>query len=104
MLRKKSDSKQLPPGITPEGMLNKLTMKAFVVANKQLDDGTIAPSTLNALLRFGTAERELQLEAMKSNKKLSDSKIELIESEVKGKGDSEAVIAAIRGYAPSEEL
>ena len=41
---------------------------------------------------------------MRSNKKLSDSKIELIESEVKGKGDSEAVIAAIRGYAPSEEL
>lgn len=104
MVRKKNDSKQLPPGITPEGMLNKLTMKAFFVANQQLDDGTIAPSTLNALLRFGTAERELQLEAMKSNKKLSDSKIELIESEVKGKGDSEAVIAAIRGYAPSEEL
>lgn len=104
MVRKKSDSKQLPPALTPEGMLDKLTKKAFDVANKQLDDGTIAPSTLNALLRFGTAERELQLEAMKSNKKLSDSKIELIESEVKGKGDSEAVISAIRGYAPSEEL
>jgi hypothetical protein len=104
MVRKKSDSKQLPPALTPEGMLDKLTKKAFDVANRQLDDGTIAPSTLNALLRFGTAERELQLEAMKSNKKLSDSKIELIESEVKGKGDSEAVIAAIRGYAPSEEL
>lgn len=104
MVRKKNDSKQLPPALTPEGMLDKLTKKAFDVANRQLDDGTIAPSTLNALLRFGTAERELQLEAMKSNKKLSDSKIELIESEVKGKGDSEAVIAAIRGYAPSEEL
>lgn len=104
MVRKKSDSKQLPPALTPEGMLDKLTKKAFDVANRQLDDGTIAPSTLNALLRFGTAERELQLEVMKSNKKLSDSKIELIESEVKGKGDSEAVIAAIRGYAPSEEL
>ena len=104
MARKKNDSKQLPPALTPEGMLDKLTKKAFDVANRQLDDGTIAPSTLNALLRFGTAERELQLEAMKSNKKLSDSKIELIESEVKGKGDSEAVIAAIRGYAPSEEL
>lgn len=104
MVRKKSDSKQLPPALTPEGILDKLTKKAFDVANRQLDDGTIAPSTLNALLRFGTAERELQLEAMKSNKKLSDSKIELIESEVKGKGDSEAVIAAIRGYAPSEEL
>lgn len=104
MVRKKSDSKQLPPALTPEGMLDKLTKKAFDVVNRQLDYGTIAPSTLNALLRFGTAERELQLEAMKSNKKLSDSKIELIESEVKGKGDSEAVIAAIRGYAPSEEL
>lgn len=104
MVRKKSDSKRLSPALTPEGMLDKLTMKAFHLANQQLDDGTIAPSTLNALLRFGTAERELQLETMRSNKKLSDSKIELIESEVKGKGDSEAVIAAIRGYAPSEEL
>ena len=57
MVRKKSDSKQLPPALTPEGMLDKLTKKAFDVANRQLDDGTIAPSTLNALLRFGTAER-----------------------------------------------
>lgn len=104
MARKKSDSKPLPPGLTPEGMLNKLTMKAFVVANKQLDDGTIAPSTLNALIKYGTVEREVELENLRAKKKLSDSKIELIESEVKGKGDSEAVIAAIRGYAPSEEL
>ena len=50
MARKRSDAKILSPGLTPEGMLNKLTIKAFDLANKQLDDGTIAPSTLNALL------------------------------------------------------
>ena len=44
------------------------------------------------------------MEQLKAKKKLNESKISLIDSEVKGKGDSEAVIAAIRGYAPSEEL
>ena len=47
----------------------------------------------------------LQLDEQRSIlRDLSYSKIELLNSEVKGKGDSEEVIRAIRGYAPSETL
>lgn len=82
----------------------KLTKKAFDLAERQLDNGTIAPSTLNALLKYGTVENELQLESLRTKNKLDSSRVSLIDSEVKGKGDSQEVINAIRGYMPSEEL
>jgi len=47
--------------LTPDGRMQKLTKKAFDLAEKQLADGTIAPSTLNALLRYGTIENEPSL-------------------------------------------
>lgn len=102
--RRNNSDIEIRQALTPEGRMNQLTKKAFDLAERQLEDGTIAPSTLNALLRYGTIENELQLENMRAKKKLNDSKISLIESEVKGKGDSEEVIRAIRGYAPSEAL
>lgn len=106
MPRKKNnnDDYVIRQAFTPEGRMQQLTKKAFDLAEKQLQDGTIAPSTLNAILRYGTIESELQLENLKAKKRLNESKVSLIDSEVKGKGDSEAVIAAIRGYAPSEAL
>lgn len=106
MPRKKNnnDDYVIRQAFTPEGRMQQLTKKAFDLAEKQLQDGTIAPSTLNALIRYGTLESEIQLENLKAKKRLNESKVNLIDSEVKGKGDSEAVIAAIRGYAPSEAL
>nr|DAT16907.1 MAG TPA: hypothetical protein [Caudoviricetes sp.] len=102
--KKNKDDYLIRQAFTPEGRMQQLTKQAFDLAERQLQDGTIAPSTLNALLRYGTIENEIQLENLKAKKKLNESKISLIDSEVKGKGDSEAVIAAIRGYAPSESL
>ena len=55
-------------------------------------EGTIAPSTLNVLLKAGTIENELALENLRTRSKLNSSKVELIETDVKGKGDSEEVI------------
>lgn len=104
MSRRRNNAVIPRQALTPDGRMQKLTKKAFDLAEKQLADGTIAPSTLNALLRYGTIENELQLENLRSKKTLNDSKIELLNSEVKGKGDSEEVIRAIRGYAPSETL
>ena len=102
--KKNKDEYLIRHALTPEGRMQQLTNQAFDLAEKQLQDGTIAPSTLNALLRHGTIESEIQLENLRAKKKLNESKINLIDSEIKGKGDSEAVIAAIRGYAPSESL
>ena len=102
--KKNNDDFIIRQAFTPEGRMQQLTKKAFDLAEKQLQDGTIAPSILNVLLRHGTIENELQLENLKSKNRLNESKVNLIDSEVKGKGDSEAVIAAIRGYAPSEAL
>jgi len=84
--------------------MQQLTAKAFDLAEKQLLEGTIAPSTLNVLLKAGTIESELALENLRTRNKLNSSKVELIETDVKGKGDSEEVINAIRGYKPSVHL
>ncbi|MBF1187638.1 MAG: hypothetical protein HXM02_06175 [[Eubacterium] sulci] len=104
MPRRRNETDDIRQALTPEGRMLKLTKKAFDLAERQLDDGTIAPSTLNALLRYGTVENELQLEGLRAKNKLNDSKVALIDSEVKGKGDSQEVINAIRGYMPSEEF
>ena len=68
MPRKKNnkDDYVIRQAFTPEGRMQQLTKKAFDLAEKQLEDGTIAPSTLNALLRHGTIESEIQLENLKA--------------------------------------
>lgn len=104
MPRRRNETDDIRQALTPEGRMLKLTKKAFDLAEIQLDNGTIAPSTLNALLKYGTVENELQLESLRTKNKLDSSRVSLIDSEVKGKGDSQEVINAIRGYMPSEEL
>lgn len=89
---------------TPEGRMQQLTARAFDLAEKQLKDGTIAPSTLNVLLKAGTIENELALENLRSRNKLTQSKVDLIDADTKSKGDSQAVIDAIRGYTPDVRL
>lgn len=104
MSKKKSQTGNVKRALTPEGRMQQLTAKAFDLAEKQLIEGTIAPSTLNVLLKAGTIENELALENLRTRNKLNSSKVELIETDVKGKGDSEDVINAIRGYQPSVHL
>jgi len=104
MRKKKSQTDDVKRALTPEGRMQQLTAKAFDLAEKQLLEGTIAPSTLNVLLKAGTIESELALENLRTRNKLNSSKVELIETDVKGKGDSEEVINAIRGYKPSVHL
>lgn len=84
--------------------MQQLTARAYDLAEKQLIEGTIAPSTLNVLLKAGTIENELALEHLRTRNKLNESKIDLIDMDVKGKGDSEKVINAIRGYKGSVHL
>lgn len=100
----KKNNRSRRKSATPEGRMQQLTNAAFDLAEKQLKEGTIAPSTLNVLLRAGTVEHELALENLRTRNQLNNSKVELIETDVKGKGDSEVVIAAIRGYQPSLAL
>ena len=104
MSKKKSQTDDVKRALTPEGRMQQLTAKAFDLAEKQLIDGSIAPSTLNVLLKAGTIENELALENLRTRNKLNNSKVDLIETDVKGKGDSEVVINAIRGYQPSVHL
>lgn len=101
---KKSSANKTKKALTPEGRMQQLTARAFDLAEKQLLDGSIAPSTLNVLLKAGTIENELALENLRTKNKLNNSKIELIDTDVKGKGDSEKVIDAIRGYQGSVHL
>ena len=104
MSKKKSQTDDVKRALTPEGRMQQLTAKAFDLAEKQLIDGSIAPSTLNVLLKAGTIENELALENLRTRNKLNNSKVYLIETDVKGKCDSEEVINAIRGYQPSVHL
>ena len=90
--------------VSPEARMQQLTARAYDLAEKQLIEGNISPSTLNVLLKAGTIEQELMLENLRTRNKLNESKVDLIDTDVKGKGDSEEVINAIRGYKGSVDL
>lgn len=86
--------------------MQQLTAQAFDLAEKQLMDGTISPSTLNVLLKAGTIENELALENLRANNKLVKSKVDMIESDMDSKSNSAQALEAFRGYmgsVPSED-
>jgi hypothetical protein len=70
MSKKKSQTDDVKRALTPEGRMQQLTAKAFDLAEKQLIEGTIAPSTLNVLLKAGTIENELALENLRTRNKI----------------------------------
>ena len=90
--------RKLKPASTPEGRMHQLTEKAFDLAYRQLEKGNIAPSTLNVLLKAGTAQAQLELENKRAQNKLFKSKAEMIDNAVKESGDTSEAIAALKGY------
>lgn len=90
--------KSIKRASTPEGRMHQLTQKAFDLAYTQLEKGTIAPSTLNVLLKAGTAQAQLDLENKRAQNKLFNSKAEMIDNTIKESGDTNAAINALKGY------
>ena len=86
------------PATTPEGEENRLIAKAHLVAERQMDDGTIASGTLVHYLRLSmektrleNAKLEREIEWLKTRQKIT---IDQAEADIR----FEKALEAFRGY------
>lgn len=101
--RQKTDTTDLNlpefnPGMDSDSMMKMMSEAAYKVAYKQLQDGTIAPSTLNKLLDFGTPDYELRREGLESKTALDKSKVEQIHASNEERVGHIEVMESIKGY------
>lgn len=94
------------PARTPEARENQLIALAVDLAEKKLREGTASSQIITALLNRATTKYRLELERMKSDIALKETKAESIRGSEEIKELYEGAINAMRsyrGYSEEEE-
>ena len=91
------------PLLDPDARERMLVGLAVDLAEKQLRDGTAAPSTLNHYLKLATKREHLERAVLEKQQKLLQAKVEALDSSHDAKEMYEAAISAMKSYAPSQE-
>lgn len=94
--------KSTKPAKNPEEREKQLINKAMVLAEKQLDDGTAAPSTLNHFLKLATAKEEKERELLASQAEVAKAKADSIKSQKEAKELYSDVVTAMKDYSPTK--
>jgi hypothetical protein len=92
-----------PPATTPEARENQMVALAVDVAEKQMRDGSVSSQVLTHYLKLGTVQHQLELEKLKQETKMLESKIEGMESAKKMESLYEEAINAMRAYSGNSE-
>lgn len=107
MPRGKKTFEELPDGIITRPSLDpvarekQLINKAYNLAEKQLDEGTASSSVITHFLKLGSEREKTEQAKLTYETKLLEAKTLSIETESKEKGDTAAVLEALRSYGPS---
>ena len=99
---KSTPSSQKPrrrPASTPEAREQQLISKAYDVAERQLDDGTISASALTQLLKAGSLKTQLELEKLRKEQGLMEAKTEALNSAKNSEELFKAAMDAFRSYS-----
>lgn len=99
---KSDSSSQKPrrrPASTPEAREQQLISKAYDVAERQLDDGTISASALTQLLKAGSLKTQLELEKLRKEQGLMEAKTEALNSAKNSEELFKAAMDAFRSYS-----
>lgn len=97
-----SKRKQLPAR-TPEARENQIIAKAVDEVEKRLDNGTISSQLLTVLLKLATTKYQLELEKIRSDIKLQNSKVQEIEDKSSSSDTYAAALAAFKSYKGDSE-
>lgn len=99
--RKATKGIELPPfspGPDIDSQVQFLSNAALQVAYAQLQDGTIAPSTLNKLIDLGLPENELKRQSLEAKTTLDTTKVDSIKADTEEKVGHLQVIDILKGY------
>lgn len=95
--------KHKPPARTLAAREKEVVSLAVELAEKQLREGTAAPSTINHYLKLGTRAYELELEKLKHENELLQARTENVKSLTRMEELYEEAINALRSYQGSDE-
>ena len=77
---------------------------AVECAEKQLREGTAAPSTVNLYLRMGTTAYQLERQRLEMETRLMEAKARNLESQTKVEELIAEATAALRRYSGADEV
>lgn len=93
-----------PPARTPSEREKQLINLAIDAAERQMRDGTIAPSTLNLYLRMSTSAYEMEQKRLAAETEMIEAKRDNLRSAARYEELMEDAIKALRRYQGDDEL
>lgn len=89
------------PALSPESKENRLIHLATNLAEKQLMEGTAAPSVINHFLKLATSRERLEQEILEKQAKLIEAKASNLAESKDAEKLAKAAIEAMKNYSSS---
>lgn len=96
--------KKKVPARTPEEREKQLINLAIDAVEKQMRDGTVAPSTLNLYLRMGTTAYEMERKRLEAETEMIQAKRDNLRSQARYEDLMQEAITALRRYQGEDEF
>lgn len=87
------------PAITPEARENQLISLAYDLVEQRLLDGTATSQETTHFLKLGSAKTKLEMEKIRKENNLLDSKKEALDSSKRSEELFEKALQAMRSYS-----
>lgn len=100
---KDTPSKPSRPAQTPEGRENQLITLAVDLAEKRLRDGTATSQEVTHFLKLGSTRERLEQQRLEHENRLTEAKIESLESQQRREELYEEALLAMRSYSGQNE-
>ena len=98
MAKKKEEVKNSRPATTPEARENQLVNLAVQLVEKQLRDGTAAPSVINHYLKISSSRERIEREILEKQSKLIEAKASSISESKDSERLAKEAIEAMQNY------
>jgi hypothetical protein len=96
--KKQEEQKVMRPATTPEAREQQLVSLAVNLAEKQLRDGTAAPSVINHFLKIASTRETIEREMLEKQSKLIEAKAQSIAKDREAEDLAKAAIEAMKNY------
>lgn len=99
MTKKKVEQPQSRPATSPEARESQLVNLAVNLAEKQLKDGTAAPSVINHFLKLASRRETIEREILDRQAKLLEAKTNSLQKEKEAERTAKEAIEAMKQYS-----
>lgn len=96
--KRKDEPKGLKPATTPEAREQQLVNLAVNLAEKQLLEGTAAPSVINHFLKIASTRETIEREMLEKQSRLIEAKAQSISKDREAEELAKAAIEAMKNY------